>query len=211
MKFRWLAAAAFCFGFLAPTGAHAQTGCGKAFTAKYHSKDGVGEVACDGKWVRAEIGSGLFYLADVSAGGKSTMLMEPTREYYEYLPGKDDQDEPIDLRACSNLKKLAEEYKGVTCRKAGTATVAGRSTDRYETRGGGAAPVTEFFDPELGAVLKEQKGNEVSWELRDIKVGSVPSSLFRVPAGYRKVSEEQYLKRFAEMMQREEAKKKGRK
>lgn len=211
MHYGWLAAAALAFGLLAPTGAHAQSGCKKAFTAKYHSPEGSGEVACDGKWLRSEIGGGMFFLVDVTAAGKSTVLFEATRENYEHVPGKDEKDEFLDLRPCSDLKELSETYPGVTCRKGGTATVGGRSTERYETRGGGSVPTTEFFDPELGAVLKQEKGGKPEWELRDLKIGSVPASLFRVPAGYRKLNDEQYFKRFSEVMQKEEAKKKGRK
>lgn len=203
-------AAAFFLALAVPLAASAQASCPKPFSARLHSGGEVVDAACDGPLMRVGMGKGTTMIHDMKAN-RTTLVLDASREYAEYVPSKEEQaeEERLAFEPCTDQKKLAREYKGISCRKTGSATVAGRSTERWETRGGGVEPITEFFDPELKLVLKEQQGDRVAFELIEVKVGAPAPSLFRVPAGYRKISVDQYYERAIKAAQDEE--KRGRK
>ena len=86
--------------------------------------------------------------------------------------------------ACSDW--MAQSWnKGGTCHKAGSDTVNGRSTVKYEGTNKNGEPGTIWVDPKLRFPVKWQ-GKNGSGELRNIQEGSQPGSLFEVPAGYTK-------------------------
>lgn len=189
-------------------------GCPKPFTAKAHGggSDEVWDFACQGMFVRASRPGGQHtMLTDLAKGGKTYILFDATREYYEHTPDRDEEEERVEHEACSEHRKLVKDHPGLTCRKTGAAVVGGRKTDRYETRGEGLdEPIVEFYDPELQVIVKEQKGSRTTSELRDIKVGSVSGS-FRVPAGYRKLSEQEYMARMMKEVEKQQAQQQRRK
>lgn len=205
MYHRLFAATVFCLLAWAAPAASAQAICPKAFTAKHHSSEGTGDLACDGPMFRLVMNKDTTMIHDAKSG-KTTIVLDATREYAEYVPTKEEREEQdaMEFEPCSEQKKLSKETKGVTCRKTGTASVAGRSTERYETRGPDMEPIVEFFDPELKAVIKEQKGGRTQYELSDVRIGSVSPSLFRVPAGYKRLTMDQYIERSVKAAQQQE-------
>ena len=190
--------------------------CGKPFSAKAvgGGSDEVWDVACQGSLVSAARPGGRgVLLSDLRPKGRVLYLFPNSREYYEVPPAQlEEQDHnPMEHLPCSKQRELAKEQPGrkVSCRKTGTAVVNGRKTDKYETTGEELeAPVTEYWDPELQVIIKEQAGNRTTSELRDIKVGGVSVSM-QVPAGWRKLTEEQYFAKMMAEAQPQEAQKGG--
>lgn len=86
--------------------------------------------------------------------------------------------------ACADWLSLPRN-KGSSCRKIGTDTVNGRSTVKYEGTSAGGESNTFWIDPKLRFPVK-WTGKNNAGELRNIREGSQPSSLFEVPAGYTK-------------------------
>jgi len=86
--------------------------------------------------------------------------------------------------ACSDWAQLPAN-KGGTCHKVGSETVNGRSTVKYEGTNAKGGSTTFWIDPKLRFPVKWQAGNN-GGELRNIQEGSQPSSLFEIPAGYKK-------------------------
>jgi len=111
------------------------------------------------------------------------------------------------------MKKIQAEMKqgGVdpnqvpmTCRKTGSVTLNGRPAEKYETHMKGEEPgqgLTAYFDPELRIVVKRE-GQDDEYEISHIKVGGVSEGMLQVPAGYAKMTEEQFLKRSLESNRR---------
>lgn len=206
---------------LAPAAALAQKqepACGKPFTAKAvgGGSDEIWDIACQGPLVSATRPGGRgVMLFDLRPRGRAIFLFPASREYYEVPPAQLEEQEhnPMEHLPCSKQRELAKEQPGakVSCRKTGTAVVNGRKTDKYETTGEELeGPITEYWDPELQVIIKEQTGNRTTSELRDIKVGGVSVSV-QPPAGWRKLTEEQYFaKVMAEAQQQEAAQKGGR-
>ena len=91
--------------------------------------------------------------------------------------------------ACPQWKKTADQA-GVSknwgsCTKIGSATVDGRSAVEYEGVSNKGENSHIWVDTKLHCVIKTDAGAG-GIELRNIKEGSQPSSLFEVPAGYTK-------------------------
>jgi len=91
--------------------------------------------------------------------------------------------------ACPQWKKTADQA-GVSknwgsCTKIGSDTVNGRSAVEYEGVSNKGEKSHIWVDTKLHCVIKTDAGAG-GIELRNIKEGSQPSSLFEVPAGYTK-------------------------
>jgi len=86
--------------------------------------------------------------------------------------------------ACSDWLQMAQN-KGGTCHKVGSETVNGRSTVKYEGTNSNGQTGTVWLDPKLRFPVKWE-GKNGGGELRNIQEGSQPSSLFEVPADYKK-------------------------
>jgi hypothetical protein len=86
--------------------------------------------------------------------------------------------------ACADW--LAQSWnQGGTCHKVGNDTVNGRNTVKFEGTNSRGESGTMWLDPKLRFPVKwEGKGS--TWELRNIQEGSQPSSLFEIPAVYKK-------------------------
>lgn len=86
--------------------------------------------------------------------------------------------------ACADWLKMAAN-KGGTCHKVGSETVNGRSTVKYEGTNAKGETGNVWLDPKLRFPVKWQ-GKNNGGELRNIREGSQPASLFEIPAGYTK-------------------------
>jgi len=91
--------------------------------------------------------------------------------------------------ACPQWKKTAEQAGTDTnwgrCTKIGDDSVNGRSAVKYEGLSKKGEKNHVWVDKKLHCVIKTEDGKG-SMELRNIKEGAQPSSLFEVPAGYTK-------------------------
>jgi hypothetical protein len=86
--------------------------------------------------------------------------------------------------ACGDWQKMG--HQGATCHKVGSETVSGRSTVKYETTSTSGDVRRFWLDPKLRFPVKWE-GKNNSGELRNIQEGSLPASLFEVPAGFNKM------------------------
>jgi hypothetical protein len=86
--------------------------------------------------------------------------------------------------ACGDWQKMG--HQGATCHKVGSETVSGRSTVKYETTNASGDVSHFWLDPKLRFPVKWE-GKNNSGELRNIQEGSLPASLFEVPAGFNKM------------------------
>jgi hypothetical protein len=122
-----------------------------------------------------------------------TDVLVPERKMYmEFASGQGPQQRafsyfrPSDVQnACGDWQKLATN-RGGTCKKVGNETVNGRDTVKYEGMQTDGSTSYVWLDPALRFPVKWQ-GKNSGGELRNISVGSQPSSLFEVPAGYQKM------------------------
>jgi hypothetical protein len=121
------------------------------------------------------------------------MLMTAQNMYMEFPAGKGPGSQkfnaffrPTDVEnACGEWQKLATHPDG-ECHKAGNETVNGRNTVKYEAKSASGDISTVWIDPKIAFPIKwESKSG--GGELQNIQVGSLSSSLFEVPAGYRKM------------------------
>lgn len=87
--------------------------------------------------------------------------------------------------ACADWIQLTKN-KGGTCHKAGSETVNGRDTVKYETTNANGDSGTFWLDSKLRFAVKWQ-GKNGGGELRNIQEGAQPASLFEIPAGFTKM------------------------
>jgi hypothetical protein len=121
------------------------------------------------------------------------MLMTAQNMYMEFPPGKGPGAQrfgtffrPTDVEnACGDWQKLATNQGG-ECHRVGTDTVNGRSTVKYAATSANGDPSTVWIDPKIAFPVKWVSKNG-GGELQNIKEGFLSSSLFEVPAGYRKM------------------------
>ena len=76
-----------------------------------------------------------------------------------------------------------------TCKKVGTETVNGRSTDKWEFTGKSNPSETRtvWIDQKLHFPIKTVGSDGDTWEMTNIQEGPQPASLFEVPSGYTKM------------------------
>jgi hypothetical protein len=123
----------------------------------------------------------------------STVLMDQQHMYMELPQQAAAQRNPYaytffrtgDVDAACSDWASQPRNNGSKCRKVGSDTVNGRSTIKYESINAKGETSNFWIDPKLRFPVKWQ-GKDGSWELRDIQEGSQPSSLFEVPADYKK-------------------------
>ena len=121
----------------------------------------------------------------------STVLMDQQHMYMEMPAQTINQRNAYNFfrtgdaeNACADW--LAQPWnKGGTCHKAGSETVNGRSTVKYEGTNAKGETGTVWLDPKLRFPVKWE-GKNGGGELRNIQEGSQPANLFEVPAGYTK-------------------------
>lgn len=121
----------------------------------------------------------------------STVLMDQQHMYMEMPAQMANQRNAYNFfrtgdveNACSDWLQMAAN-KGGTCHKAGSETVNGRSTVKYEGTNAKGETSTVWLDPKLRFPVKWQT-KAGGGELRNIQEGSQPANLFEVPADYKK-------------------------
>jgi hypothetical protein len=80
--------------------------------------------------------------------------------------------------------------RGISCTKLASEKVGDRQADKWELvimKGGKTIRTLVWIDPKLGMPIREESPGMGAMELRNIKEGSQPDSLFEVPDGYKKV------------------------
>jgi hypothetical protein len=115
--------------------------------------------------------------------------------------GQDDSDNP-----CAGMKnitckrlgdekihgRLAEKWEFSSTTAVGHEPVRGRKTEKWEIKSigpDGQSQVShQWFDPELKTNLREENPNGFVREMRNIKPGKQPDSLFTVPDGYKEIT-----------------------
>jgi hypothetical protein len=83
------------------------------------------------------------------------------------------------------MAKMKSENKLTSCRKVGNEVVNGRSAVKYQGTSSNGDTGYVWVDPKLRFFLKWESKDGTA-ELRNIKEGSQPESLFAIPAGYTK-------------------------
>jgi hypothetical protein len=75
----------------------------------------------------------------------------------------------------------------------GQANVSGRNTEKWElvinTPDGKTITSQQWYDTQLHLTIREEMEGGFVREMRNIKVAAQPAALFRIPAGYQKVSQ----------------------
>lgn len=122
----------------------------------------------------------------------SYMVMPEQKMYMEFNsamgrgrgPGSHMNDiKPVDpSNPCANDPNYS-------CKKEGTETVNGRSTDKwvFTNKNNSSDSRTVWVDQKLHFPIKTQSSEGDTWELTNIQEGSQPASLFEVPSGYQKM------------------------
>jgi hypothetical protein len=121
------------------------------------------------------------------------MLMTAQNMYMEFPNGKGPGAQRFNAlfrttdieNACGEWQKLATNPGG-ECHKVGNDTVNGRNTVKYEAKSANGDLSTVWLDPKIAFPIKWE-GKNGGGELQNIQAGSLSSSLFEVPAGYRKM------------------------
>jgi len=122
----------------------------------------------------------------------STVIMDQQRMYMELPAQMASQRNAYHFfrtgdadNACADW--MAQSWnKGGTCHKVGIETVNGRSCVRYDGTNARGETGSVWLDPKLRFPVKWLGKNGESGELRNIQEGSQPSSLFDIPADYKK-------------------------
>jgi hypothetical protein len=124
----------------------------------------------------------------------STMLM-PARKMYMEMPigvgpaaqRARDFFRPSDPdNACTDWMKMSAR-PGAECHKVGSAVVNGRNTVEYEAKSSDGGTGHVWLDRKIDFPVKWDEKDGGTGEVRDIKEGSQPASLFEVPSDYQKM------------------------
>ena len=98
----------------------------------------------------------------------------------------------IDEQRGIPTRQVMPDGSSIEMRMLGPETVAGRETEKWElvvTGPDGKSNTSyQWYDPVIEMNIREEGGNGFYRELSNIRIGSQPDSLFRVPAGYKEVS-----------------------
>jgi len=134
-------------------------------------------------------------VAIVNFATRTNRVLMPTQKMYIEMPGgmgpaaqrTRNFFRPADPEnACSDWMKLTTK-PGAECHKVGSATVNGRNTVEYEAKSsdGGAGHI--WLDRKIVFPVKWDDKDGGGGELRNIKEGSQPASLFEIPSDYQKM------------------------
>lgn len=142
----------------------------------------------------------------MSTGSKPIMIMDfsqhatnmlmPDRHMYVSFPQGRGLAVPfwrlIDVNnACAEWQAYAAQMKTdskvKSCQKAGTETLNGRSAVKYVITSEDGKVSTVWIDPDLKTMLKHASSTGMV-ELKNIKEGAQPASLFEIPKGYQQMT-----------------------
>jgi len=88
-------------------------------------------------------------------------------------------------------RQLMPDGSSIEMRMLGPDTVAGRKTEKWELTvtgpDGKSSKSYQWYDPVIEMNIREKGDNGYFRELRNIRPGKQPDSLFRVPAGYSEI------------------------
>lgn len=88
------------------------------------------------------------------------------------------------------IREADDRGVSLRCEAVGQETLAGRTVQRWDATTSRNTHGSLWYDPDLNFVTKVQRvsehGMETGYELKNIKVGPQPASLFEIPNGYRK-------------------------
>jgi hypothetical protein len=136
-------------------------------------------------------GAGGAFIMDLAA--HTSLVLMPEQHMYMEMPAQTTDQRGMyyffrsgDVEnACTEWLKMPHNTGG-TCRKVGSETVNGRNTIKYEGTNTSGEASAVWLDPKLRFPVKWQ-GKNSGGELRNIREGSQPASLFEVPSGYSKM------------------------
>ena len=110
-------------------------------------------------------------------------LMHDQKMYME-IPPEQSGWEAYENNACMGYKNGAQQ---------GSESINGRSTEKWRCtdqskipEGETAVDSTVWYDPELEFVVKSVDDNGEVFEVRDVQIGAQDTSMFEIPAGYKK-------------------------
>jgi hypothetical protein len=153
----------------------------------------------DGKVRMENVGGPGVMLADARANS-AYVLMPQQKMYLDMkMTGRMTQVfMPVNPNnPCPQWQEMAKEaHKDASqwsCKRVGNETVNGRSTVKYQA----ASPQGEvhyaWLDTKLNFLMKTQDPDGKGMELKNIKEGAQPASLFEIPAGYQKMDMQQMM------------------
>ncbi|MGH9513188.1 MAG: hypothetical protein ACRD2U_13735 [Terriglobales bacterium] len=189
----------FVFLFLMTTVGFAQDFTADAYSS-HSAADEVAKIFVSGNKVRIEpqrdSDNEGFVIWDVN--GHHYMVVMPQRHMFMDFGGPMMQQQvlafwrPADANnACPDWERLAVQFKAHeklgSCHKVGNDTVNGRSAVKYEGSSTDGKTGDVWVDTKLHFLIKMADADGNVTELRNIREGSQPDSLFEVPAGYQKM------------------------
>jgi hypothetical protein len=97
----------------------------------------------------------------------------------------------VDVERGQALRQFFPDGTVVEMQKSGDAKLYGRKTEKWEMTvkrpDGKSSRSLQWYDPELGIVVREEIPGGFVRELRKIKIGKQPNELFKIPSEYRKM------------------------
>lgn len=148
--------------------------------------------------VREEMGSGEKQRIRIVSAGKDKMwLLNPARKEYIEATGPAQMKGVPQGRTPSRPplpgepgSPCSQQGRGLVCKNLGAEKVNGRTTEKWEfvmSRKKQSWRTLVWVDRTLGVPVREEVPGKFLQELRDIRVGPQPASLFQVPEDYRKI------------------------
>ena len=149
---------------------------------------GAGKIYVSGGKMRMEMNSGGQQMVMIFDGPANTgwMLMPEQKMYMEMRQ----QPDMAQLARQAPSDNPCDGLANATCRKIGEETVNGRNTVKWEItmNQGRKSTITQWFDPSLGFVVKQQTSEGMTFDLTNIKPGAQAANLFTLPSDYQKLS-----------------------
>jgi hypothetical protein len=113
------------------------------------------------------------------------ILVGPERKYIQVPRAMG----PVRLFLPVRQTEICPQLREVHCRPVGTERVAGRTAERWRiqwTVGGRVVEQSVWWDPELGIRLRTRDAAGSVLEVRSLRLGPQPPSLFQIPGDYRR-------------------------
>lgn len=96
----------------------------------------------------------------------------------------------VDVERGQALRQFFPDGTVIELKQVASDTINGRKTEKWESvlkkPNGQTNNTMQWYDPELGIIIREEIPGGYVRELTNIKVGTQPEKLFTVPAGYQK-------------------------
>lgn len=117
-------------------------------------------------------------------------------EKWEITQSQDDQDMKllswIDAEHRFPVRQIMPDGTIMELKNTGGDTIGGRATEKWEMTAsspdGKKIQASQWYDTQLGMVIREVHEGGFSREFRNVKVGSQPADLFSIPPGYKMMS-----------------------